>query len=71
MWIGAHVLLYSDNPEADRAFFRDVPQLPAVDSGGVWLIFKLPTAEAGVHPNVPSHTTEVFLQTRAPIERLS
>src|SRR5262245_54511320 len=50
MLIGAHVLLYSDNPEADRAFFRDVLQFPAVDSGGGWLIFKLPTAEAGVHP---------------------
>jgi len=50
MLIGAHVLLYSDNPEADRAFFRDVLQFPAVDSGGGWLIFKLPTAEAGIHP---------------------
>src|SRR5262249_700712 len=50
MLIGAHVLLYTDNPEADRAFFPDVLQFPAVDSGGGWLIFKLPTAEAGVHP---------------------
>ena len=50
MFTGSHVLLYSDNPEADRAFFRDVLQFPAVDSGGGWLIFKLPTAEAGIHP---------------------
>ncbi len=50
MLIGAHVLLYSDDPEADRAFFRDVLQFPAVDAGGGWLIFKLPTAEAAIHP---------------------
>src|SRR5260370_3795795 len=50
MLIGAHVLLYSENPEADRTFFRDVLEYPAVDAGGGWLIFKLPTAEAAIHP---------------------
>src|SRR5260370_14811844 len=50
MLIGAHVLLYSENPEADRTFFRDVLEYPAVDAGGGWLIFKLPTAEAPIHP---------------------
>jgi len=49
--IGAHVLLYSDNPEADRAFFRDILNFPAVDAGGGWLIFALPPAEAGIHPS--------------------
>ena len=49
--IGAHVLLYSDNPEADRAFFRDTLNFPAVDAGGGWLIFALPPAEAGIHPS--------------------
>ncbi|MGZ4733377.1 MAG: VOC family protein [Terriglobales bacterium] len=48
--IGAHVLLYSDNPEADRAFFRDILNFPAVDAGGGWLIFALPPAEVGIHP---------------------
>jgi catechol 2,3-dioxygenase-like lactoylglutathione lyase family enzyme len=47
---GAHVLLYSNNPEADRAFFRDVLDFPAVDAGGGWLIFALPPAEIGIHP---------------------
>jgi catechol 2,3-dioxygenase-like lactoylglutathione lyase family enzyme len=47
---GAHVLLYSDNPEADRAFFHDVLGFRAVDAGGGWLIFALPPAEAGIHP---------------------
>jgi catechol 2,3-dioxygenase-like lactoylglutathione lyase family enzyme len=47
---GAHVLLYSDSPEKDRAFFRDVLGFPAVDAGGGWLIFALPPAELGIHP---------------------
>jgi len=50
MIIGAHVLLYSSDPEADRAFFRDVLGFPSVDAGHGWLIFKLPPAEAAVHP---------------------
>lgn len=49
--IGAHVLFYSDNPEADRAFFRDRLDLDFVDAGGGWLIFGLPAAEAGIHPS--------------------
>jgi len=48
---GAHVLLYSDNPEADRAFLRDVLGFGSVDAGGGWLIFALPPAEAGIHPS--------------------
>jgi hypothetical protein len=48
---GAHVMLYSNNPEADRAFFRDILNFPAVDAGGGWLIFALPPAEAGIHPS--------------------
>jgi catechol 2,3-dioxygenase-like lactoylglutathione lyase family enzyme len=47
---GAHILLYSKDPDADRAFFRDVLQFCAVDVGGGWLIFALPPAELAVHP---------------------
>jgi len=47
---GAHVLFYSRNPEADRAFFRDVLELRAIDIGHGWLIFGLPPAEAAMHP---------------------
>ncbi len=50
MLIGAHVLIYSKNPEADRAFFRDVLGFLSVDAGQGWLIFKLPPAEAAFHP---------------------
>jgi predicted enzyme related to lactoylglutathione lyase len=47
---GAHFLLYSKDPEADRAFFRDVLKFPAVQLGEGWLIFALPPAELAVHP---------------------
>ena len=50
MITGAHVLLYSNDPEADRAFFRDVLGFRWVDAGHGWLIFKLPPAEAALHP---------------------
>lgn len=50
MITGAHVLLYSTDPEADRVFLRDVLEFPAVDAGGGWLIFALPPAEVAVHP---------------------
>ena len=46
---GAHIVLYTKDPEADRAFFRDVLQLPSVDAGHGWLIFALPPAEAAFH----------------------
>ncbi len=50
MITGVHFLLYSTDPAADRAFFRDVLQWTAVDAGESWLIFRLPPAEMGVHP---------------------
>jgi len=50
MITGAHILLYSTDPTADRAFFRDVLGFRSVDAGEGWLIFALPPAELGVHP---------------------
>jgi hypothetical protein len=50
MITGAHSIIYSTNPEADRAFFRDILKLTHVDVGGGWLIFGLPPAEVAVHP---------------------
>lgn len=47
---GAHILLYSEKPEEDRGFFREVLGFPHVDAGGGWLIFKLPPSELAVHP---------------------
>lgn len=50
---GAHALLYTSEPEAVRAVFRDVLGWSNVDAGGGWLIFALPPAELGVHPAEP------------------
>ncbi len=50
MIAGAHFLLYSKDPEADRAFFKTVLEFPLVDLGDGWLIFALPPAELAVHP---------------------
>lgn len=47
---GVHFLLYSKDPESDRAFFRDVLGFRPVDVGGGWLIFAMPPAEAAFHP---------------------
>jgi catechol 2,3-dioxygenase-like lactoylglutathione lyase family enzyme len=48
---GAHILLYSPDADADRAFFRDVLDLKSVDAGRGWLIFALPPSELAVHPS--------------------
>ena len=49
--IGAHALLYTSEPDAVRAVFRDVFGWDHVDAGGGWLIFALPPAELGIHPS--------------------
>jgi len=58
MIIGAHILLYSKDPEADRAFFRDKLGFRAVDVGHGWLIFAMPPAEAALHPMDTGAETE-------------
>ena len=58
---GAHVIVYSKNAEADRAFFRDVLGLKSVDAGHGWLIFALPPAEAAFHPGEKNSVHELYL----------
>jgi hypothetical protein len=47
---GAHFLIYSKDPDADRAFLRDVLEFRSVDAGRGWLIFALPPSEIAIHP---------------------
>jgi hypothetical protein len=47
---GAHVVLFSNDADADRAFLSDVLGFASTDAGGGWLIFGLPPAEVAVHP---------------------
>ncbi len=51
MIIGSHLIAFSRDPEADRAFFADVLGHRHVDAGGGWLIFAMPPAELAVHPS--------------------
>jgi catechol 2,3-dioxygenase-like lactoylglutathione lyase family enzyme len=51
MITGYHSLVYSDDPDATRAFLRDVLGWGHVDAGGGWLIFKTPPSEVGIHPS--------------------
>jgi catechol 2,3-dioxygenase-like lactoylglutathione lyase family enzyme len=50
MITGFHTIVYSDDAEVTRAFFRDVLEWPYLDAHGGWLIFKTPPGELGVHP---------------------
>jgi predicted enzyme related to lactoylglutathione lyase len=57
-----HAVIYASDADAARAFFRDVLQLPFVDAHDGWLIFKLPPAELGVHPEEgPGGGHELYL----------
>jgi catechol 2,3-dioxygenase-like lactoylglutathione lyase family enzyme len=58
---GAHVLIYSRDPEADRGLFKDVLGLDSVDSGGGWLIFALPPAEVAIHPTEETEHHVLYL----------
>ncbi len=61
MITGAHSILYSNDPVADRNFLKDVIGFPHVDVGGGWLIFKLPPSELAVHPSEYSGKQEFYL----------
>jgi hypothetical protein len=60
MIIGAHSIIYSKSPAADRALLREVFELPHVDVGDGWLIFGLPPAELAVHPSERNDVHELF-----------
>ncbi len=61
MIVGAHVIVYSQDAEADREFFRDVLEFNSVDAGHGWLIFALPPADLAVHPDERNDKHELYL----------
>lgn len=61
MLIGSHVILNAKDADAARAFFRDVLGFPHVDAGEGWLIFRLPPAEMGIHPDAVGGTHRLYL----------
>ena len=57
---GAHVVVYSKDAEADRAFFRNVLGFKSVDAGHGWLVFALPPGEAAFHPSDENGVQELY-----------
>jgi catechol 2,3-dioxygenase-like lactoylglutathione lyase family enzyme len=78
MITGTHAIIYADNAEETRAFFRDVLEFRNVDAHDGWLIFKPPPAELGIHPTsspgLAEGRHEVFLMCddiHAPVAELA
>jgi hypothetical protein len=61
MITGAHTILYSSDPEADRNFFKTVLKFPNIDVNNGWLIFGLPASEMAVHPSTENGLVEFYL----------
>src|SRR5260370_30395216 len=55
-----HMIVYSKDAEADRAFFQDVLGFRSVDAGHGWLIFAMPPAEAAFHPAEENNKHELY-----------
>jgi catechol 2,3-dioxygenase-like lactoylglutathione lyase family enzyme len=73
MITGAHAVIFSEDAEALRTFFRDVLGFPSVDAGGGWLIFALPPAEVAAHPAEEGGRHELYLMcddVRGTVEEL-
>jgi len=60
---GAHVMIFTRDEQADRAFLRDVLEIPCIDGGGDWLIFRLPPTELGVHGGERNDAHELYFMT--------
>jgi len=64
MLSGIHLIIYSKDAEADKAFFKDILQLNHIDVGHGWLIFGLPPTELAVHPSSTDDFHEIYLMCR-------
>lgn len=59
MITGAHAVVFTEDAEGVRVFFRDVLGLPWVDAGGM-ARFALPAAELAADPALDAHH-EIYL----------
>jgi catechol 2,3-dioxygenase-like lactoylglutathione lyase family enzyme len=64
MITGAHIIIYSKDADADRAFFRDVLGFDSADAGRGWLVFALPPSEAAFHPDSGNNKHELYLMCK-------
>jgi len=63
MITGVHSIIYSTDPQADMAFFKDILKFNNVDAGHGWLIFGLPPSELAIHPADENGKQEFYLIT--------
>jgi hypothetical protein len=61
MLVGAHIVIYSTSPDADRDFLRGVFKLTNFDAGGGYIIFGLPPSEVAVHQHDNNDAHELYL----------
>jgi len=61
MITGVHAIIFNQDADSVRAFFRDTLGFRSVDAGGGWLIFALPPAELGIHPTDGAGNHELYL----------
>ncbi len=61
MITGAHSIIFSTSPQADREFLRNELKLTNIDAGDGWLIFGLPPAEVAVHPSDKNDIHKLYL----------
>ena len=67
MITAVHTLIYSDDPEATRAFLRDVLGWSSVqvpNSSPPWPIFKTGPSELGVHPTSGGEGDDAYSSPR-------
>ena len=64
MITGAHIIIYSSNPEKDRAFIRDVLKFPYIDTGEGWLNIRFAASRSGYSPFKREWHSRVLLNVR-------
>ena len=70
---GVHEIIFTNDAEGVRAFFRDTLGFDSVDAGGGWLIFALPPAELAAHQTDEDAHHELYLmcdELRATVDEL-
>ena len=61
MIIGTHAIIYAQDADRVRHFFREILGFTTADAGHGWLLFALPPAELGVHPADGGPHHELYL----------
>ena len=61
MFKGSHVVIFSEDAEADRALMQKLMGGRAVDAGEGWMIYAMPPAEIAVHPPYGDNRCELHM----------